>query len=196
MAASYKERLQREREEKREQGRNVVIARSTTALRRSSKDAGLRYRKRALWIVGFYLPLLIVPWALTCVMMHRPVMLPSYISQKGAYSMRQIRQHEDWVTAVDVLNRIAAVLGVPVISAVLAQGAVVYAQRRKEKQSLSIRQLFPLADRGWADPAILWDAVWHNTNLPGSSSLYLWLGALLILVSKCTRFLVKWTVCF
>lgn len=175
---------EREKEEKKEKERHVVIARSTSALSRSSKDAGLRYRKRALWVVGFYLPLLIVSWILTCVMMYRPIMLPSYISQKGAYSMAQIRQHENWVAAVDVLNRIATVLGVPVVSAVLAQGAVVYAQKRKENQSLSIRQLFPLADRGWVDPVTLWTSFWHNNIELTTSTCYLWLGALLVLISR------------
>jgi hypothetical protein len=116
-------------------------------------------------------------------MMYRPIALPSYISQKGAYSTTQIRRHEDWMTAVEVLSRIAAVLAVPVVSAILAQGAVVYAQRRKEKQSLTIRQLFPLADRGWIDPVSLWNAFW-NHHMGPTSTWYLWLGACLILISK------------
>ena len=85
-------------------------------------------------------------------MMYRPIALPSYISQKGAYSMTQLRRHEDWMTAANVLSRIATVLAVPVVSAILAQGAVVFAQRRKVKQNLTIRQLLPLADSGWVDP--------------------------------------------
>lgn len=170
-------------EELRDRELNVDSAPSSNALTRNSQDAGLRYRKRSLWIVGFYLPLLIIPWILTCVMMHRPVMLPSYISQKGAYSVTQLRQHENWRSAVDVLSRIAAVVGVPAVSAVLAHGAVVYAQRRKENQSLSIRQLFPLADRGWIDPATLWHAFWHNKG-PSTSTKYLMLGGLLIFISK------------
>lgn len=98
--------------------------------------------------------------------------------------MTQIAKHENWLTAVDVLSRVATVLGVPVVSAILAQGAVVYAQRRKQKQSLTIRQLFLLADRGWVDPAALWQSMWNQTTGHPTSTLYVWLGTLLILISK------------
>jgi hypothetical protein len=33
----------------------------------------LRYYKRSLWIFGFYLLILVLPWIFTCVLMIRPI---------------------------------------------------------------------------------------------------------------------------
>ena len=37
----------------------------------------LRYRKRSAWLLAIYVPLLVLPWALTCLMAVRPLNLPS-----------------------------------------------------------------------------------------------------------------------
>ncbi|KAJ7849488.1 hypothetical protein B0H14DRAFT_3452418 [Mycena olivaceomarginata] len=54
------------------------------------------------------------------------------------------------VGLIRVLNSISGVLVVPVVGTILAQAAVVFAQRRRPKQDLNLVQLFALADRGWA----------------------------------------------
>lgn len=47
----------------------------------------------------------------------------------------------------DALNFIAALAALPVIYALLARAAVVFSQRTKRNKTLSVRQLFALADR-------------------------------------------------
>ncbi|TAQ87222.1 hypothetical protein B7494_g4454 [Chlorociboria aeruginascens] len=140
----------------------------------------LRYRKRSLWLLGCYLPFLIVPWVLTCIMAIRPLSLPSYYNQRGDYGSNLYLVMLFWLGFVRVLNSIASLITVPVVSALLAQGAVVFSQRRKKKQALSLRQTFALADRGWNDIPTLWSAA---TGGDGKSSKYLWLAAGLLLLS-------------
>lgn len=85
-----------------------------------------------------------------------------------------------WVAAIRTLNSIASVATIPVTSALLAQAAVVYIQRRKAQQKLNMSQTFSLADRGWADIAILNEA--RRTGSP-LGSRFLWLGMALIVLS-------------
>jgi hypothetical protein len=120
---------------------------------RKSKGVGssvqtLRCRQRSIWLLALYLPLLVVPWIATCILMSRPIGLPSYIDQQGRYSPDDVRNMERWLKSVDVLGKISGVLAVPVNSALLAQAAVRYSQRQKAIQSLSVEQLFTLADLG------------------------------------------------
>ena len=69
----------------------------------------------------------------------------------------------------------------PIVSALLAHGAVVYTQRREvqQKQATTLRQTFALADRGWMDISLLWNAHMHRLM----SSKYLWLAAGLLALS-------------
>jgi len=140
----------------------------------------LQYRKRSLVLLACYLPFLIIPWVLTCVMAIRPPGLPSYYNQKGEYGMKLYSVMIFWMGFIRVLNSIASVSTIPVVSALLAQGTVVYAQRRKVKQALSLRQTLTLADRGWIDIPTLWKA----RQSIGTSSKYLWLAAGLLFLSK------------
>ncbi|KAF0638611.1 hypothetical protein FPSE5266_20244 [Fusarium pseudograminearum] len=143
----------------------------------------LRYRKRSVWILAFYLPILIVPWVLTCILMHRPIFLPPYINQRGEYSMTDMQKIQDWSTAIIILSRIAATLGLPIVSALMAQAVVVYSQLRKEGQDekLNVIQLFALSDRGWMDLPILWTSCFGARS---HYSKFLWLAAGLVLISE------------
>ena len=89
----------------------------------------LRYRKTSIWLAACYLPFLILPWILTCIMVLRPPSLPSYYNQKGEYGDSIYLVMLFWMGFVRVLNAIANVLVVPITSALLAHGAVVYSQR-------------------------------------------------------------------
>jgi hypothetical protein len=140
----------------------------------------LQYRKRSLVLLACYLPLLIVPWVLTNVMTIRPPNLPSYYNQKGDYDSKVYSGILFWMSFIRVLNSIASISTVPVVSTLLAQGAVVYTQRRKVNQALSLRQTLTLADRGWNDIASLFKA---GLGI-GTSSRYLWLATGLLLLSK------------
>ncbi|KAL2203818.1 hypothetical protein CC79DRAFT_1388536, partial [Sarocladium strictum] len=145
-------------------------------------ESTLKYRKRSIWLLMFYLPILIVPWVLTCVLMFRPISLPTYINQRGEYSMTDMQKVSDWMTAIDVLSRVAATVGLPVVSALIAQAVVVYSQVKKasEKKKLSVLQLFALSDRGWMDLPILWSSA---SGSPSRSSKFLWLAAGLALIT-------------
>ncbi|KAL1858258.1 hypothetical protein Daus18300_010004 [Diaporthe australafricana] len=104
----------------------------------------LKQSKFPAFLAVFYLALLIVPWALTCTISRRP----SFIVQLYRWDTRYYVQR-GWLIAINVLNSLAIVLALPILSALLARAAVVFSQRRKPGQTLSARQLFALADRGW-----------------------------------------------
>lgn len=159
-----------------------TTVKGTQSLHRNTPNRNLRHRKRAVWLILLYLPVLILPWVFTCIMMFRPIMKGSYINQIGEYSMADIYRMQRWHTATDILSGIASVLAVPTVSALLAHGAVVYTQRRKAGQDLNIRQMFTFADKGWTDIPILWFALWNPSQK--RSSRYLWFGAFLVLLGK------------
>lgn len=147
----------------------------------ASDNGGLRYRKRSLWLLGIYATLLMSSWIFTCVLMHRPISLPSYINQSGEYSLADWGHHERWMVAVDLMEKVVATIAVPTVSALLAQAAVVYTQRRKREQKLNMLQTFALADRGWTDITTLWQTLGGSSA--GSSNL-LWAGACLVLIGQ------------
>ncbi|KAM0541098.1 hypothetical protein ACHAO7_010755 [Fusarium culmorum] len=97
--------------------------------------------------------------------------------------MTDMQKIKDWSTATNILSRIAATLGLPIVSALMAQAVVVYSQLRKEGQEekLNVLQLFALSDRGWMDIPILWTSCFGARS---RSSRFLWLAAGLVLVSK------------
>ena len=85
-----------------------------------------------------------MPWALTLKIASEP----SFIFYVYRWGSRYYVQY-GWLIAINVLNSLAAVLSLPILSALLARAAVVFSQRRKPGQTLSVRQLFVLADRDW-----------------------------------------------
>lgn len=115
-----------------------------------------------------------------CILNKRPFTTPSYYYQKGGVPPREYIALTGVVAFVNVLRSISGVIVVPITSIILAHAAVVYSQRRRHEQELNMRQLFALADRGWANLATLW-----NCRREGSSSRLLWLGALLLLLGTC-----------
>ncbi|RTE75748.1 hypothetical protein BHE90_009803 [Fusarium euwallaceae] len=143
----------------------------------------LRYRERSAWIFAFYFPLLILPWMFTAILMFRPINLHSYLNQTGIYRPKDITYLKRFRLAVDVLTQIAATLGIPIVSTLLAHGAVVYTQRRRSGQHLDLLQLFTLADRQWLNVRYIWKSL---TTLPknwNSSSTYFRLAAGLIFIT-------------
>ena len=144
----------------------------------------LRYRLRALLLMGFYIPILVIPWVLTCVLVHHPVNEPTYYKQSGL-PPNTIRLHRRLINGISVLNTIAGIVTIPLISSLLAQAAVIYTQRRRKSQHVTIRQAFALADRGWSNISVLWDSwvAWSKgsaTHGPGSK--FLTLSAILLVI--------------
>lgn len=164
----------------------------------------LRYRTRALWLLGFYILLIVVPWVLTCLLAHRPINAASYVRQQG-FRDQEVTTMRNWNSAVGVLNAIAGLITstqyvydvlptthtnyvnyylVPVLSAVLAQAAVLFCQRRKTNEFLSLRDMFALADRGWTNAPLIWKSIWTRPSIPGekSSAAFLLPAACLIIL--------------
>lgn len=123
-----------------------------------------------LVLAVFYIALLIVPWALTCKIASQP----SFIIHIYDWGWEYDVQH-GWVIAINVLNSLAAVLSLPILSALLARAAVVFSQRRKPGQTLSLRQLFALADRDWYN--------FFKVMSPAGSSALLRLGFLVLFIA-------------
>lgn len=59
---------------------------------------------------------------------------------------------------------------VPILSAVLAQAAVLFCQRRKPSEFLSLRDMFVLADRGWANAPLIWNSIRSRRTIQGQKS--------------------------
>ncbi|KAL8375652.1 hypothetical protein RB595_006979 [Gaeumannomyces hyphopodioides] len=104
-----------------------------------------------LILVALYIPVTVVPWAATCVLSTRPITpgAPTYEDSRGRLSPSDLASIGSWMTAIRALDTTAAVLAIPVVSAVLSHAAVVVAQRRSATQSLNVRQLLSLADESW-----------------------------------------------
>lgn len=150
----------------------------------------LRYRHRTLGIIAFYIPILVVPWVLTCILAYHPVGLPSYIQTE--FTESNISTQQRIINALAVLNSFASIVTIPLISALIAQAAVVYTQRRRKNQTVSVSQIFALADRGWSNINILCEAwpPWRSNRTAnadqsrrsGPGSGFLWLAALFLLI--------------
>ena len=139
-------------------------------------------KKRApFWILlCIYLPILIIPWALTCVLNYRPLNYP-YPSYNFTEALPDYyyTQMEQTYRAIRVLNSVQAYLTVPMLSMLLAYGAVIYTQRRSQKQKLSLNQTFALADRAWANIARVLSIAYPDRHY---GSTYLFLGFALIAI--------------
>jgi hypothetical protein len=125
----------------------------------------LQRRPRALLLIAFYIPLLVIPWTLTCIMIHRPLRLPQYIKYRCRFAEADFDQNEQAQTWVDVLNSIRAIVTIPLVGAVLAQTVVVYTQRKRKSQKLQLYETFTLADRSWSDPLVVIKSMtWKQGN--------------------------------
>ncbi|KAK7057883.1 hypothetical protein R3P38DRAFT_2497804 [Favolaschia claudopus] len=138
----------------------------------------LAYRKATLWLLAVYLPTLVVPWVLICVLDFHPLNVPSYDNQRGNIPPHGLLVIYTVVALVRILNSISGILVMPVVGGILAHAAVVFSQRRKANQRLNLLQLLTLADRGWGSFPIMWTACSR-----GASSSFLWLAALMTVLS-------------
>jgi hypothetical protein len=121
--------------------------------------------------------------------MIRPINRYSYIDQSGSVTPTEAKGWSRLRIALSTLTSIAGVIGLPIVSCLLARGAVVYTQRRSANQTLSVLQLFMLADRQWLNPAFLLKRQDNSKRHMGP--IYFWLAAGLILISE---FGNPWTI--
>lgn len=142
-----------------------------------------KYHKHALWILALYIPLVVIPWVLTCIIAIRPLGQSTYLKQSG-FSSRELKRIRGWVTAINVFNSIASLVTIPVLGAIIAQAAAVYAQNRNAKGGFQMDYLFALADRGWTNPAIILRSMSWKARGARSYKLFLSLAALLVLIGE------------
>lgn len=121
-----------------------------------------RYRKRwfhRFCLIAVYFLVQVVPWAMTCLLTVRPINHPSYIDQTRRYSTQDMASISRIFKAVGILNTIATTATTSIISALLAQPAVVHVQRHEAGWPLKSRQTFALADQGWSNPLTFWKSL-------------------------------------
>lgn len=141
-----------------------------------------RRRTRVWGILAFYIPLLVVPWTLTCVMAYRPLMAARYIDHTGWILPKTFDTNEAWQDAISVMNSVAAVLTIPVTSLILAEASVIWLQRDSVGQNpISLAHFFDIADRGWTDVEIIWTQIVDALNERGFNSFILQAAAFVLL---------------
>lgn len=145
------------------------------------------YRRRFLLLVLLYLALLVATWVLTCCLARSPFSLtklytrPKYDVDRFGIQKLDAQQATKLSYVLAGFSFVAAVLALPVIYAVVARAAVVYALRTNEHRKLSARQLFLLADRSFIRGSL--PPLGLSGNGGGGGTWFGFLAALLILVS-------------
>ena len=146
---------------------------------RTINEEPLRQQKGWILLWLAYTTLLVVPWILTIVLNYRPLGLASYINE-DAFAQSYFN-NQDAVRAIQVLNSVVSLMTVPVLSLMLAYGAVAYTQRRNLHQRFSLQQTFTLANGGWANVKTLIGSLRKNRH---NGSVYLYLGSFLVLIGN------------
>jgi hypothetical protein len=121
----------------------------------------LRTHKRAFFLIAFYAAIILTPWTVTAILSFHPLTKPSWQYAPGIL-YKDYKSMQAWAKAIPILNAVAAVLAIPIISSVIAQVTVVFAQRRNPGQRLSVRQLFKLADRSWMNLGTVHKMLWWD----------------------------------
>lgn len=109
----------------------------------------------SLLLALVYLSFLIIPWVLTCIIALNPHVLIKYDRNYGYEAAEAYSLNHAILTAIEVLNTLALVLSLPILSFLLSRAAIGFSQRRDKNQKLTVRQLFGLADQGWYNPFLI-----------------------------------------
>lgn len=155
------------------------------ATRSEDKNTGkwpLRYRKRTLFWLFFYLIFLVVPWVFTCILNYRPLNQSAYIDQTFGLSPNDLKTVSRLMRAIRIMNSVATLVTIPFISIVLAHASIVYTQRRRVGQSLSLAQTLALADKRWGDAWFLLRSK-SPKNKPLVSK-FVWFAAAVLFIGK------------
>ena len=161
----------------------TILFKDTNRTEQAPVDSQLKRHLPAIYLVIFYIPLVLVPWIATIVLSYRPISKPTYYYPEG-FSLKEYNRMQSWVTAILVLNSIASLLAVPVVSFVIAQSAVVFSQKRAPTRQLSVRDIFAFADRAWTDISVLYKLIRAKGNGSRAFNTFMSLAAGLLLISK------------
>lgn len=159
---------------------NVKLIEQTTV-----PDSKLRHHCTAIWLIAVYLPLIIVPWVMTVKLSYCPISkhTNTYYYAKG-FVLGEYEQMQSWAKAIKILNSIASLLAVPVASFVIAQSAVIFSQQRALTRQLSVRDVFSLSDRAWADISVLIKLVRAKGHGSRAFNSFVALASGLLLISE------------
>lgn len=146
-----------------------------------------KYHKLAIFLLILYIPLVIIPWALTCVLAKRPLSASSYYNQHGL-SGSDIDRIEKWVVGVNVLISIGSLITIPVLSTLIAQAAVVYSHQHHKDSKYRFQYLVEFANRGWTDAFTLSKSLkWPGGMSNGARNL-LFFAAVTVIIGKSEDF--------
>lgn len=97
-----------------------------------------------IWIpTAIYIAIVVWSWATICI-----------IAREPAFTFdKDLRTRQYY--AARVLQSVASIATIPIISAVCACAAAIYVQNQRNEHSLSLRQVIALADREWMNPLVL-----------------------------------------
>ncbi|OJJ49039.1 hypothetical protein ASPZODRAFT_13776 [Penicilliopsis zonata CBS 506.65] len=135
----------------------------TTTLRRS---------RWVLLLTLLYLILAVYSWVITVILSYRPLYgFKSWQWPASVYwddDTPSMAGNDRVYRSARVIQSIVSVVTLPWISAVCASAAVIFVQKQKSADALTLRQVMTLADRRWMDPTV-W---YHLTGSGGGSKRY------------------------
>jgi hypothetical protein len=73
--------------------------------RNGIQEHSLRYRWITLFFLAIYVPLVIIPWVLTCILDIRPISLPSYMNEAGQYTPGDMNVSLRWLAVWCIASR-------------------------------------------------------------------------------------------
>lgn len=110
----------------------------------------VRYHWSTIVLLVLYLPLLIVPWIMVCVLDVKPLVLYGKDYQTaGWYTPTDIAWVPRWVRASNILACACSAFAFPLVTAVVSHASVVFVQNVRPGQRVNARQLLSLADECW-----------------------------------------------
>lgn len=78
-----------------------------------AKCKQLTYHMQAMFLLLVYVPLLVLPWVLTCVIAKRPLSATSYYNSHG-FQESDINYRYTSLLTIDVLNSIGSLVTIPI----------------------------------------------------------------------------------
>jgi hypothetical protein len=145
-----------------------------------------KYHIHAMVLILIYVPLLVLPWILTCVIAKRPLSATSYFNSRG-FEDSEIKHMYNSARAVNVMNSVGSLVTIPILSALIAQAAAAYSHKHRSNPNFRLQHLVALADRGWTDPIALARS-WRWPRRGSGVRYLLHFASLLVLLGKCCAF--------
>ena len=136
------------------------LSRSSSITVRDQATTSIHNTVWALAIFIAYAVIALFAWIALCIMNKRPML---GLKEKSYYAgvdvnydaARTYRMNERNYIAAQVLQSVAALLTIPITSAICSMACVAYMQAGSLRKNLTLRQTMALADRGWISPSIL-----------------------------------------